>query len=74
MTVFYMCGMAVLTTVINGLTCGKVIDYVEMVHYPEIKRKLFKRCVNDVLLKTQFKLKEIKQDPDLSFVKWKDVV
>jgi NhaP-type Na+/H+ or K+/H+ antiporter len=45
LTVFYMCGMAVLTTVVNGFTCGKVVDYVEMIHYPEIKKKLFKRCV-----------------------------
>ncbi len=48
-TVFYMCGMAVLTIVANGLTCGKLVDYVEMIHYPEIKRKLFRRCVKDVL-------------------------
>jgi NhaP-type Na+/H+ or K+/H+ antiporter len=49
LTVFYMCGMAVLTIVANGLTCGKLVDYVEMIHYPEIKRKLFRRCVKDVL-------------------------
>ena len=49
LTVFYMCGMAVLTIVANGLTCGKLVDYVEMIHYPEIKRKLFKRCIKDVL-------------------------
>lgn len=48
-TVFYMCGMAFLTIVANGLTCGKLVDYVEMIHYPEIKRKLFRRCVKDVL-------------------------
>lgn len=27
-TVFYMCGMAMLTIVVNGLTCRKVVDYV----------------------------------------------
>ena len=27
-TVFYMCGMAMLTIVVNGLTCGKVVNYV----------------------------------------------
>jgi NhaP-type Na+/H+ or K+/H+ antiporter len=56
LTVFYMCGMAVLTIVINGFTCGKVVDYVEMIKSPEIKRKLFKRCVTDILAKTQDKL------------------
>ena len=34
MTVFYMCGMTVMTIVVNGLTCGKLVDYVEMIHYP----------------------------------------
>ncbi len=73
LTVFYMCGMAVLTIVVNGLTCGKLVDYVEMVHYPEIKKKLFKRCIKDVLESTQAKMKEIQQEPDLAYAKWKDV-
>ena len=34
LTVFYMCGMATLTIVVNGLTCGKVVSYIEMVSYP----------------------------------------
>lgn len=60
-TVFYMCGMAVLTIVVNGFTCGKLVDYVEMIRYPEIKKKLFKRCIKDVLESTQKKMKEIQQ-------------
>lgn len=34
LTVFYMCGMAVLTIVVNGFTCGKLVDYVEMIYEP----------------------------------------
>ena len=30
-TVFYMCGMAMLTILVNGLTCGRVVNYVEMI-------------------------------------------
>ena len=56
-TVFYMCGMAMLTIVVNGLTCGKVVNHLEMISYPEIKRKLLKRCVKDVLSSTQKKLR-----------------
>ena len=44
-----MCGMAFLTIVANGLTCSKVVDYVGMIHIPGIKRKLFKRCIKDIL-------------------------
>ena len=28
LTVFYMCGMAFLTIVINGLTCSKLVNYL----------------------------------------------
>lgn len=28
LTVFYMCGMAMLTIIVNGLTCGKLVNYV----------------------------------------------
>lgn len=28
LTVFYMCGMAMLTILVNGLTCGKLVSYV----------------------------------------------
>ena len=59
-TVFYMCGMAMLTIIVNGLTCGKVVNYVDMISYPEIKRKLLKRSIKTVLTKTQEKLKELK--------------
>lgn len=34
LTVFYMCGMAVLTIVVNGLTCNKLVQYLEMVKTP----------------------------------------
>lgn len=28
LTVFYMCGMAMLTIVVNGLTCNKLVNYL----------------------------------------------
>lgn len=42
---FYIGGMVLLTVIINGLTCKKILDYIEMIHIPEIKLKLFKKCV-----------------------------
>ena len=52
-----MCGMAMLTIVVNGLTCGKVVNYVEMISYPQIKRKLLKRTIKNVISDTQEKYK-----------------
>ena len=51
-TVFNMCGMACLTIVFNGLTCGKVVSWVEMIHIPPIKAKLLKRSLRAVLEST----------------------
>jgi len=34
LTVFYMCGMAMMTIVINGLTCNKLVNYLEMIKVP----------------------------------------
>lgn len=28
LTVFYTCGMALLTIIVNGLTCQKIVNYV----------------------------------------------
>ena len=41
----YMEGMVLMTVIINGLTCKKVLDYVEMIRIPEIKLKLLKKCI-----------------------------
>jgi NhaP-type Na+/H+ or K+/H+ antiporter len=37
LTVFYMSGMAVMTILINGLTCSKLVNYVHMITTPPIK-------------------------------------
>jgi NhaP-type Na+/H+ or K+/H+ antiporter len=41
----YMEGMVIMTVLINGLTCKKVVEYVEMIHVPQIKLKLLKKCI-----------------------------
>ena len=44
-----------------------------MISYPEIKRKLLKRCVKDVLASTQKKMKELKNEPSVAYAEWKQV-
>ncbi len=73
LTVFYMCGMAFLTIVVNGLTCGKLVAYLGMIEYPMIKEKLLRRCVRGVLSSTQHKLKELKVEPDCAYANWQAV-
>ena len=70
---FICVGMAMLTIIVNGLTCSKVVNYVEMIYYPEIKKKLLKRSIKIILSKTQEKLKEVKGEPDMAYAKWQEV-
>lgn len=31
---FYMGGMVLMTVIVNGLTCKRILDYIEMIHIP----------------------------------------
>lgn len=37
LTIFYVSGMATMTLLINGTTCGKLVNYVEMIEKPAVK-------------------------------------
>ena len=62
-----------MTIIVNGLTCGKVVDYVQMINTPEIKEKMLRRCVRRILESTQDRLREIKHEISVSYAKWRDV-
>ena len=38
-----------------------------MINTPEIKKKLLKRCIRNVLASTQKKFKEIKNEPSMAY-------
>ena len=73
LTVFFTCGMAVMTIIINGLTCGKIVNALGMVNYPHIKRKLLSKCVRDVLHNAQSKYRHLKHEPFVVFAEWREV-
>jgi hypothetical protein len=43
-----MSGMATMSILLNGLTCSKVVDYMEMITVPAVKDRLFKSCLKKV--------------------------
>ena len=73
LTVFYMSGMAVLTILVNGLTCGKLVNYVQMIVTPPIKDKLFERCLKKIEQRTKEKMSELKANSYVSTADWKKV-
>jgi NhaP-type Na+/H+ or K+/H+ antiporter len=44
LTLFYMSGMAAITLLVNGTTCGPLVNYLQMVYVPAIKNKLYLNC------------------------------
>ena len=65
--------MAILTIIINGLTCGKVVNALGMIHEPHIKRKLMSKSVRDILYNAHSELNYLKQEPSLAFSDWEKV-
>lgn len=73
LTVFYMSGMAVLTILVNGLTCSKLVNYVQMIVTPPIKERLFVSCLKKIEQRTREKLSELKSSRFLLTAEWKEV-
>jgi NhaP-type Na+/H+ or K+/H+ antiporter len=71
--VLYMCGVAMLTIIVNGLTCNKLVAYLEMINVPEIKNTFLQKCLKRVLEQTQDKFKELKSETSVSYAKWREV-
>ena len=40
-----MAGVATLTLLVNGTTCTALVNYLNMITVPEIKKKMLKRCL-----------------------------
>lgn len=72
-TIFYMSGMATMTLLINGTTCGSLVNYVEMIEKPAIKEKLYRRCLKDIIKRTNKTIEELKNDRFLGLVDWDKV-
>lgn len=70
LTIFYVSGMATLTLLINGTTCGKLVNYVEMIEKPAVKEKLYRKALSDIMVKTDEMIEDMKSDRFLSLVDW----
>lgn len=72
-TIFYMSGMATMTLLINGTTCGWLVNKVEMIDKPAIKEKLYQRCLKDIIKLTDKTIEDLKTNRFLSMVDWQKV-
>ena len=59
-----------MTLLINGTTCGRLVNYVEMIDKPAIKQKLYQRCLKDIIKLTDRSIEDLKTNRFLSMVDW----
>jgi hypothetical protein len=65
-----MGGIATMTLLINGTTCSRVVNYVEMIEKPPIKEKLYQRCLKDIIKTTDKTIEDLKTNRFLTLVDW----
>jgi len=70
---FHTAGMAVLTLVINGTTCSWLVKRLELTAEPEIKHRLQKNLIAEMIIKAQEKQEQLMSDKYLNLLDWKSV-
>ena len=73
LVLFYMAGMAVLTLLINGTTCSWLVKRLEITAEPEIKNRLQKNLIANMILKSEEKQEKLMTDRFLNLSDWKAV-
>lgn len=73
LTIFYASGMTMLTVLVNGLTCSRFLNYIEMVVISPIKSKLLKLCLRKIEKQCLEKIEDFKVDRFTLLADWKKV-
>jgi len=73
LVLFYSAGMAVLTLLINGTTSRWLVNRLELTAEPEIKNRLQKNLIADMILKSEEKQERLMADRFLNLSDWKAV-
>jgi len=68
-----MAGTATLTLLINGTTCGMIVNYVQMIKIPPIKVRLLKNSIQNMVANTALKEEELKVDTFRTLTDWSKV-
>ena len=55
LTVFYMAMMAALTNLVNGTTCKALVNYLNMIEDPPVKKKVLKSYLKELIVSSDDK-------------------
>ena len=70
LVVFNMAGVATLTLLINGTTCGALVRFMGMIPEEPIKTKILGNLIKSMVVESELKIKELKMDRNLNLCDW----
>ncbi|CAK77260.1 unnamed protein product (macronuclear) [Paramecium tetraurelia] len=73
LSVFYGAGMAAITNLINGTTCKALVQYLEMIENPVVKKKVYKKYLEELIVNSQDKMRELESDQFYSMADWNQI-
>ncbi|EGR27161.1 sodium hydrogen exchanger family protein, putative [Ichthyophthirius multifiliis] len=73
LTVFYMAGAATLTLLVNGTTCGALVNYLRIIEVTDVKKRLVQNSMRNMINVCNDKLKKLKSDQFLQLADWNKV-
>ncbi|CAD8090636.1 unnamed protein product [Paramecium primaurelia] len=73
LSVFFTAGMAALTNLVNGTTCKALVNYLNMIENPVIKKRVYKRYLTDMIVNQEDTIKELEGDEHFAMADWNHV-
>lgn len=65
--------MAALTNLINGTTCKMLVDYLQMIENPAVKKRVYRTYLKEMIVSSEDKIKELESDEFYSMADWNKV-
>ncbi|CAD8193501.1 unnamed protein product [Paramecium pentaurelia] len=73
LAVFYAAAMALITNMINGTTCKTLVKCVKMIDEPIVKKKVYKKYLEELIVIQQDQIKELETDEFYNMTDWMTV-
>ncbi|CAK89999.1 unnamed protein product (macronuclear) [Paramecium tetraurelia] len=73
LAVFYAAAMALITNMINGTTCKTLVKCVKMIDEPIVKKKVYKKYLEELIVIQQDLVKELETDEFYNMTDWATV-
>lgn len=68
-----MACMATLTNLVNGTTCKPLVNYLNMIEIPTIRKKVYKTFLAEFIESSEERRGELANDQYYSMVDWAEV-